>query len=207
MMSDTYVDGLIEAIDDAIGETYKLLEATAEERRAKRKRDAAALLLLLARKRKRDLALAIGLIGQGTAGALAAASALPKNTKAKLRRKLDVVAFGATGPRGAPTEPVAIAPGDTLYLSPVDQPGAGLVSKDATRIPYATALDGLAAGVKGAIRATLWEKLWLTDGRPCEVCELNSIAGWIPMDKSFPSGDWEPKAHPNCKCSLETRQV
>lgn len=177
----------------AVEEFGRILEASAKDEKK--------------RKRKRDFALALGLIGQGTDGARAAASALPKTPARKLRRKLDVSAFQVIGPRGALKDPVAIQPGDTLYISPVDQPGTGLVTKDPTRIPYAVAGSALAAGVRGRITATLYEKLWLTDGRPCEVCEENAVAGWIPVDQSFPSGDWEPRAHPNCKCSLEVRKV
>jgi hypothetical protein len=196
---------------EAIEELADYLEATVDEekqaRRRKRKAAAAAALLLLTKKRQRDTALAFGLIGQGTDGARAAAAALPKTAARKLRRKIDVAAFQAIGPRGALKDPLAIAPGDTLYISPVGQPGTGLVTKDPTRIPYAVAGELVPAGASRLIRVTLYEKLWLTDGRPCEVCEENSIAGWIPIDKTFPSGDWEPLAHPNCKCSLEVRRV
>jgi hypothetical protein len=181
------VGDLCDAIDGLSG----LLEASAD---AEQKR-----------KRKRLLALALGLIGHGTAGARAAAASLPRTPARKLRRAVDVAAFQTITPRGALKDPAAIVPGDTLYISPVDQPAAGTVTKDPTRIPYARALAPLLAGSRAVIKVTLYEKLWLTDGKPCEVCEENAIAGWIPVDKPFPSGDWEPRAHPNCKCSLETR--
>lgn len=178
---------------EAIDGIAKLIEASTDAEKEKKRRRAAAL--------------AIGLIGQGTHAARAAAAGIPKPVARKLRRKIDVAAFQAIGPRGALKDPVPIAPGDTLYISPVDQPGTGLVTKDPTRIPYAVAGEAVAAGIRKAIRVTLYEKLWLTDGKPCEVCEENSIAGWIPIDRAFPSGDWEPLAHPNCKCSLEVRRV
>lgn len=202
---------MIDELEQAIGELVELLEISADEERKKRKRKrqaaAAAALLLLTKQRQRNHALALGLIGQGTDGARAAASSLPKRPAVKLRRKIDVAAFQSIGPRGALKDPVEIQPGDVLYISPVDQPGTGLVSRDPSRIPYAVAGEALARGVRGTIKATLFEKLWLTDGHPCEVCEENSIAGWIPVDRSFPSGDWEPLAHPNCRCSLEVRSV
>lgn|GEM_PF-105765 len=49
------------------------------------------------------------------------------------------------------------------------------------------------------------EKSWV--GGTCEVCQDNSDAGWIDMDDTFPSGDDEPPAHPNCDCDLETRDA
>ena len=36
----------------------------------------------------------------------------------------------------------------------------------------------------------------------CELCEGNAEAGPQPIDGEFPSGDSEPPAHPNCRCSL-----
>jgi hypothetical protein len=159
------------------------------------------------KKRRRHVALALGLIGQGPQAAKAIASILPKSGPRKLRRRIDVAAFQTIGPRGTLKDPVPIAAGDTLYISPVGEPGTGIVSRDPSRIPYAVAGEAIAAGIRKAITVTLYEKLWLTDGKPCEICEENSIAGWIPIDKTFPSGDWEPKAHPNCKCSLEVRPV
>ena len=37
---------------------------------------------------------------------------------------------------------------------------------------------------------------------PCEVCSENSDAGPIAMGEEFPSGDTEPPAHPNCRCTV-----
>jgi hypothetical protein len=36
----------------------------------------------------------------------------------------------------------------------------------------------------------------------CDFCEENAEAGPIPMGSVFPSGDTEPPAHPNCRCSI-----
>lgn len=49
-------------------------------------------------------------------------------------------------------------------------------------------------------------KSWAMDGPdPCLVCIENALAGWIPMDDMFPSGDDIPVAHPNCYCSVDLR--
>lgn len=159
------------------------------------------------RKRRRALALALGLIGNGRDVAKAAATALPKRHPRKLARKVEVAAFRTIGPRGAMRDPEPIVEGDTLYISPVDRPGTGEITKDSSRIPFGVARAAVAAGARQTISVTLYEKLWLTSGDPCDVCDENSIEGWIPMDEPFSSGDWEPLAHPNCRCSLETRRV
>lgn len=36
----------------------------------------------------------------------------------------------------------------------------------------------------------------------CEYCEENADAGPVPLGSEFPSGDTEPPAHPNCRCSI-----
>lgn len=36
----------------------------------------------------------------------------------------------------------------------------------------------------------------------CDYCEENAEAGPIPLGSEFPSGDTEPPAHPNCRCSV-----
>ena len=47
------------------------------------------------------------------------------------------------------------------------------------------------------------EKNWMAGGaNPCEVCEDNEAAGYIPLEETFPSGDEHPTAHPDCQCSL-----
>lgn len=42
-------------------------------------------------------------------------------------------------------------------------------------------------------------KIWEISSDPCEICADNDI-GEIPFDDTFPSGDDEPPAHPNCRC-------
>lgn len=42
---------------------------------------------------------------------------------------------------------------------------------------------------------------WLT-ADPCDECAENEDAGAIPTGDEFPTGDTEPPAHPNCRCSL-----
>ena len=42
---------------------------------------------------------------------------------------------------------------------------------------------------------------WLT-ADPCDECQENEDVSPIPIDGTFPSGDTEPPAHPNCVCSL-----
>ena len=37
---------------------------------------------------------------------------------------------------------------------------------------------------------------------PCEICAGNEDAGAVNVGDEFPSGDTEPPAHPNCRCSL-----
>ena len=37
---------------------------------------------------------------------------------------------------------------------------------------------------------------------PCEICADNEDAGPVNVGDEFPSGDTEPPAHPNCRCSL-----
>lgn len=51
------------------------------------------------------------------------------------------------------------------------------------------------------------EKLWETEDDPCEVCEANADMGSIDSEAPFDSGDFEPPAHPNCRCSLSYQAV
>lgn len=37
---------------------------------------------------------------------------------------------------------------------------------------------------------------------PCDICQENEDAGPIDIDTEFPSGDTEPPAHPNCRCTI-----
>jgi phosphohistidine phosphatase SixA len=48
-------------------------------------------------------------------------------------------------------------------------------------------------------------KSWDTEDDPCETCQGNSDMGEIPEDEPFDSGDTEPPAHPNCRCSVSYR--
>jgi hypothetical protein len=52
---------------------------------------------------------------------------------------------------------------------------------------------------------------WLV-AEGCDDCQENADASPIPIDATFPSGDSEPPAHPNCMCALapyvvDTRDV
>jgi hypothetical protein len=49
------------------------------------------------------------------------------------------------------------------------------------------------------------EKAWATGAAPCQICDPNRAAGWIPLERPFPSGHDRPLAHPRCICSLMTR--
>ena len=42
---------------------------------------------------------------------------------------------------------------------------------------------------------------WLV-AEGCDDCQENADAGPIPIDATFPTGDAEPPAHPNCMCDL-----
>jgi len=59
--------------------------------------------------------------------------------------------------------------------------------------------------LREAAAAGATEKSWV--GGTCEMCQENADAGWIDMDDTFPSGDDEPPAHPNCDCDIETRDA
>ena len=47
------------------------------------------------------------------------------------------------------------------------------------------------------------EKAWNAEPDACDICQPNADQGWIDNDESFDSGDHEPPAHPNCRCSSE----
>ncbi len=125
----------------------------------------------------------------------------------KTRKTFLVAAYATLDRKGKPFDPVQVHPGDELYIAKTQQPGAGTISRDASGQLFATALQGLAAGEHSEIKTALYEKLWVTDSNPCEICDENAIAGWIPADEPFPSGDDEPDAHPNCKCTLDVRRT
>ena len=52
------------------------------------------------------------------------------------------------------------------------------------------------------------EKSWLTvgDANVDPECLNNEAQGWIPVDQAFSSGDDQPLAHPNCRCTCLYRQ-
>ena len=68
-------------------------------------------------------------------------------------------------------------------------------------------------GMKGFVG--LWkggngpvEKSWQAQDDACEICLANEAEGWIDEEAPFgETGDFEPPAHPNCRCSLEYRQT
>jgi hypothetical protein len=49
------------------------------------------------------------------------------------------------------------------------------------------------------------EKHWDAEDDACEICIENEDEGWIPEDAPHSSGDFEPQAHPNCRCSESYR--
>lgn len=57
--------------------------------------------------------------------------------------------------------------------------------------------------LREAVAAGATQKSWV--GGTCPACQENADAGWIDEDETFPSGDDEPPAHPNCSCDIETR--
>lgn len=40
------------------------------------------------------------------------------------------------------------------------------------------------------------------DAGAVDICAENSRVGAVPINQAFPSGDYEPAAHPNCLCSV-----
>lgn len=46
-------------------------------------------------------------------------------------------------------------------------------------------------------------KEWVMEPDACEICIENALTGPIDLDDVFPSGDDDPPAHPNCRCTLE----
>jgi hypothetical protein len=127
--------------------------------------------------------------------------------KKKLARTLTVSAFKGVDAYGKLIDPVPVEPGDDLYLSRPHEPAAGTLSRNTAGRLYSTALGTLAAGKIAEMQTALYEKRWIVDGKPCDVCIENGDAGWIPADEDFPSGDEEPLAHPNCMCEVEVRRA
>lgn len=52
-------------------------------------------------------------------------------------------------------------------------------------------------------------KSWITsmDERVSDGCEENQAAGWIKIDKAFPSGDMKTPRHPRCRCTIAYRSA
>jgi hypothetical protein len=44
---------------------------------------------------------------------------------------------------------------------------------------------------------------WVAEDGACEECLANAEASPLPISSPFPSGDYHPPAHPNCRCNLE----
>jgi hypothetical protein len=126
--------------------------------------------------------------------------------KSTLKRTLLVAAYLSIDKRGKPQIPVPIMEGDELRLQPNHLPGAGTISRDPTGQPFGVALEALAAGLTREIDGEVYEKRWIVDGNPCEECEENGLAGWIPMDEPYPNDAEAGDLHPNCKCSEITRR-
>lgn len=51
------------------------------------------------------------------------------------------------------------------------------------------------------------EQQWESEPDACEICSGNSDQGYIDIDETFESGDDEPPAHPNCRCSISYRRA
>jgi len=70
------------------------------------------------------------------------------------------------------------------------------------------------AGSIGLVRDAMdtglqFEKSWLTsrDDRVSDGCRENAAAGWIPIDRAFPSGHDRPLRFPGCRCDILLRRV
>ena len=133
------------------------------------------------------------------------ATLLEADRKNTLKRTLTVAAFLGFDSRGKGRGPATVEVGDELYVQGVNDPASGMLSKDASQTPFARAARELLAGLTAELPVVIYEKRWVVDGNPCELCQGNADVGWIPADEDFPSGDDEPGAHPNCQCDLETR--
>jgi hypothetical protein len=78
----------------------------------------------------------------------------------------------------------------------IDNPNrAGLISRTEVVNSFGEGLSiyGRESGAVG--------KEWQDTGAD-DICADNTAAGVIPFDADFPSGDTEPTAHPNCRCSM-----
>jgi len=56
------------------------------------------------------------------------------------------------------------------------------------------------------------QKLWIAEDDACEDCQDAADEGWVDMDFTYSSADFdadEPPLHPHCQCTIEqkTRRV
>ena len=87
---------------------------------------------------------------------------------------------------------------------------SGKVSR-ADTVGLQTVSNGYHSGGKDAAQAiartgVAVEKHWDTEDDPCPICQANADEGYIPHNAPHSSGDFEPPAHPNCRCS-ESYQI
>lgn len=82
---------------------------------------------------------------------------------------------------------------------------ATMIAETEVSIAYHDGMDafaGLWRGGNGPV-----EKRWLVQPDACPTCEENAAMDWIDEEAPFSSGDDNPPAHPNCRCSMEFQQV
>jgi len=79
-----------------------------------------------------------------------------------------------------------------------NEPAALVVTQ--TEVTWSMSLAALAYYQQARIAAVGWATAG--DATVCAVCDGNEAAGLIPVGDEFPSGDDQPPAHPNCRCSL-----
>jgi hypothetical protein len=98
----------------------------------------------------------------------------------------------------------------TLATQQIDWTDPDFSSERATMIAEYEVSTAFHDGMKAM--ADLWrggngptEKAWQTEDDPCPECADNADDGFIDSEAPFDSGDFEPPAHPNCRCSLEYR--
>lgn len=51
------------------------------------------------------------------------------------------------------------------------------------------------------------KKGWDSTGEACPICVRNTNAGFIQLEKKFPSGHQHPTAHPSCRCVLVSKVI
>lgn len=85
-----------------------------------------------------------------------------------------------------------------------DEDEMALVTHDA-HAAIEAALSTVEAVIEADDDDTAGKKRWIlgASGNHCDDCQSNADAGWIDEDDSFPSGDDDAPAHPNCDCEVE----